>query len=93
VGVHDFLRLNEMDAAESSARKTQRLDGQHRFPQVHLILADIFQSKHDIAGTVEQLQSYLKFAPEASNAEKIRSRLQELESSSKNLADKQPEHP
>ncbi len=74
--------LGKLDAAERSARKAQRLDGLHRIPQVHLVMADILERKQDVTGSIEQLQAYLKFAPKAANADQIRSRLQDLQQTS-----------
>jgi len=74
-----YYNLGNLDAAEESARKEQRLDGQHRIPQVHLILANILARKHDIEGSIEETRSYLKFAPRAPDAEQVRLWLQENE--------------
>jgi tetratricopeptide (TPR) repeat protein len=82
--------LNNMDAAERSARKAFRLDAQHHFPRVHLILAEILRRKQDLSGSIEQLQAYLKYAPQANDADKIRSMIAELEKSSKTVASTQP---
>jgi hypothetical protein len=71
--------LNNLEAAERSARKAQRLDSVHRLPQGHLILASILQRKQDFAGEAEQLRNFLKYAPAATNADRVRSRLLELE--------------
>jgi tetratricopeptide (TPR) repeat protein len=72
------LNLGNLDVAEESARKLERLDAMHRFPQVHLILAGVSKRKQDAAGEVEQLREYLKCASQASNATQVRSRLHEL---------------
>ncbi len=71
--------LNRLDAAEQSARKGQRLDGIHRYPQLHLVLANVLYEKHDVTGALEQLHSYLKYAPSAANSGEVQSRIQELE--------------
>ena len=83
--------LNNLEVAERSARKEQRLDVRHRIPQVHLILANILTRKHDIAGSTEEMRSYLKFAPTAADADEVRSRLQENEKLLSAPPDKQPE--
>ncbi len=71
--------LGNPDAAERSARKAQRLDSLHRFPQAHLILASLLRRKGDVAGEREQLHSYLKYAPGTPNAARVSSRLEELD--------------
>jgi len=43
-GIAEFygqLQPGQLDAAEDSAHKLERLDAMHRFPQVHLILAGV----------------------------------------------------
>lgn len=84
-------QLKNLDAAERSARKAQRLDSLHLLPQVHLVLANILQQKHDIAGTIEQLHMFVNFAPPSDSVQEARSRLQKLEMFSQDLANKQPE--
>lgn len=85
-----YYVMDKLDVAEKSARKAQRLDPQHRYPTVNLVLADVLEKKHDISGSLEQLQAYLKFSPEAANADKVRSRIQKLkalsEAEASNLA-------
>jgi len=88
-----YYNLNKLDEAERSAWKTQRLDGLHRYPLVHLMLANILEKKQDRAGAIEQLQKYLKFAPKAADTEQVRTRLEELQKPSKLLVDKQPPRP
>jgi len=74
-----YYNLKNLDAAERSARKAQRLDSLHRLPLEHLILAYILRQKRDFSGEAAQLRDYLKYAPQASNVEEVRVRLQELE--------------
>jgi len=71
--------LNNLDAAETSARRLERIDSMHQFPQTHLVLANILDRKKDFAGEVQELRNYLKCAPQAANAGAIRSRLQNVE--------------
>jgi tetratricopeptide (TPR) repeat protein len=88
-----YYNLNKLDPAERSAWKAQRLDGFHRFPLVHLLLANLLEKKQDAAGAADQLQKYLKFAPDAKDAEQARVRLEALRKASKLLADKQAARP
>lgn len=75
--VADF-KLNHLDAAEKSARVAER--GPHQnIPQVPLLLADILLAKHDYAGAVAEMQSYLKDYPKGRFAPKVRSRLPEVQ--------------
>lgn len=70
--------LNRMDRAEKSLRLLLRLDSRHRYPEAHVLLADIFRRRRDAAGEASQLLDYLKYAPKASDAPRVRARLQRL---------------
>ncbi len=83
------LYLNNHEAAEQSARRAQRLDTSHRFPMGNLILANLLGQKKDSAGEMEQLRTYLKYAPSNANTDRVRGRIQELESIGAPTASKQ----
>ncbi len=80
------LSLGKLDLAEKSARKAQTLDPLHRMPRISLLLADILEKKHDMAGCIGQLQAYLKTTPPPADAETVRARLQKLEEESHVIA-------
>ncbi len=82
--------LGRFDDAERAARKALRLDGAHRFTQAYLILANVLYRNQDVAGAVEQMRAFLKFAPSASNAAEVRARLQELDKEANAAARNQP---
>ncbi len=84
--------LGNLETSERSALKAQRLDGRHLLPQVHLLLANIFERKNDLTQSMEQLRNYLKFAPTSPYADKARARLQEMELTAKSNMTK-PEGP
>jgi tetratricopeptide (TPR) repeat protein len=69
--------LENMDAAERSARRGQRLDFAKQYPQIHLILANILTRRNDDPGSIEEMRLYLKAAPDAEDAALVRSRMQE----------------
>jgi tetratricopeptide (TPR) repeat protein len=71
--------LRRMDAAEKSAREAQKLDTEHRYPQVNHLLGVILAEKRDYSGAADQMRSYLKFAPGAQDASSVRTQLTELE--------------
>lgn len=77
------LNLSELDLAEESARHGQRLDMMNQFPQFHLILANVFANRDDTANSIRELKTYLRVAPNSSNAGLVRSRLRELEAQAK----------
>jgi tetratricopeptide (TPR) repeat protein len=71
------LNLGKIDIAEKSARQYQRLDPWYRFPMVFLILSNVCAMRDDDAGSIEEMHNYLKYAPDAADAEEIRSILKE----------------
>lgn len=73
------FQLGKLDNAEGSARKAESLDPRHAWPQVRLLLGVILAQKQDYSGTADELKSYLKSAPKAANADKVRHQLAELE--------------
>jgi hypothetical protein len=70
--------LGRINAAEEAALKAGRIDLRHLVPEVHLILAAIYQQVQDSKAEAEQLQYYLQYAPDAPGAKKIQLRLQAL---------------
>lgn len=71
--------LNRFEEAEKSGLKAEHLDLTTRFPQLHLLLADIFARKNDFATAISEIQTYLELAPNAENADRIREQLTKLE--------------
>jgi tetratricopeptide (TPR) repeat protein len=74
------LHLNNLEAAERSARKFQSLDTSHRKPEVSLLLESILEAKQDYAGAAQQLRDYLARVPNTPLAERIKADAQRLES-------------
>ena len=77
-------KLNKFDAAEKSGLKAEQVDLPTRFPQLHLLLADIFARKKNYGMAIAQIQTYLELAPYAQDTEQVRGRLvkyQELNAS------------
>ena len=73
------FNLQNMDAAEKSALAAERLDTRHALPKVSQILGIILTVKKDYLGAAERFKAYLKFAPEAADAAKVRVQLAEVE--------------
>lgn len=71
--------LRKLDAAEKSARDAVKIDGNHRMPKAAHLLGIILAEKQDYAGAAENLKSYLKFSPNAQDAEMVKKQLAELE--------------
>jgi len=73
------FQLGKLDKAENSARTAEKLDVRHTLPQVNLLLGSILATKLAYAAAADQLRLYLTVLPQASNAEKVRERMAELE--------------
>jgi tetratricopeptide (TPR) repeat protein len=71
--------LRNMDAAEKSAREGLSRDGAHRYPMMSQLLGAILAQKQDYAGAAQYWRDYLKFAPQATDAEKVKKQLAEVE--------------
>ena len=72
-------RLKKIEDAEKSGLKAERLDLRNRFPQLHLLLAEIFAQKNNYATAVSEMQTYLRLAPNAKNADQVRERVTTFE--------------
>jgi len=73
------LNLNKLDAAEENAREAAKMDPNHKNPRVTALLGVILAQKQDFKGAAEQMRSYLKLAPNAQDADKVREQLAQIE--------------
>jgi tetratricopeptide (TPR) repeat protein len=71
--------LHNFADAEKSALKAEHLDLRTHFPQLHLLLAEIFARKENYAIAIAQIQTYLELAPHAQDADHVREQLAKLE--------------
>lgn len=71
--------LNDVDAAERSARKTITLDRQRPIPRARALLGAILIEKQDLAGAAEQLRDYLEVAAPGPEADQARTMLEQVE--------------
>jgi hypothetical protein len=72
-------KLNNIEEAEKSALKAEKLDLRTHFPQLHLLLAQIFARKNNYARAIEEIQTYLALVPLAEDADQQREQLAKLE--------------
>jgi len=72
-------KLNKIEDAEKSGLKAERLDVRPRFPQLHLLLAEIFARKNNYPTAISEIKIYLELAPHAKDADQVRERLAKLE--------------
>jgi len=72
-------KLNKLEDAEKSALKAEHLDLRNRFPQLHLLLAEILARKNNYAMAILETKTYLDLAPQAKDADQVREKLAKLE--------------
>ena len=73
-------RLNKLENAEKSAIKAENhADPQGRFPQVHLLLAEIYYRKNNYPAAISEMRNYLEIVPQGKDVDKVRERLAKLE--------------
>jgi cytochrome c-type biogenesis protein CcmH/NrfG len=73
------FNLKNVDAAEKSAREAERLDTRHQYPKASHLLGVILVQRQDYTGAAEHMRSYLKFAPNAADADNVRKQLDQIE--------------
>jgi tetratricopeptide (TPR) repeat protein len=71
--------LNKIEDAEKSGLKAEHLDLRPHFPQLHLLLAEIFARKNNYALAISEIQTYLSLVPHAKDADQAREQLAKLE--------------
>ena len=72
-------QLNKIEEAEKSALKAEQRADLSRFPQLHLLLAEIYTRKSNYGNAISEVESYLQLAPHAKNADQVREQLAKLE--------------
>jgi hypothetical protein len=72
-------KLNKIAEAEKSCLKAEHLDLRTHFPQLHLLLAEIFALKNNYAVAIAETQTYLALAPNAKDADQVREQLAKWE--------------
>ncbi len=71
--------LKDYADAEKSVREALKLDPRHKNPREEYLLGLILAAQKDYSGAAEQLRVYLRLAPDADDAEKVRTQLGEIE--------------
>ena len=71
--------LKKMDLAEKSARAGIDHDAEHRYADLHEILAVVLLNKRDYPAAAEQFRTYLQYSPDGRDAASARKQLAELE--------------
>ncbi len=73
------LHFNQLTQAELHAQSAVKLDEWHHLPELHLLLAQIYEAAGNVVGEAVQLREYLKVAANSKDAPKARSILAKLE--------------
>jgi hypothetical protein len=80
-------KLDKIEQAEKSARKAEHADLRTNFPQLHILLAQIFIQKKNYPAARSELQTYLDLVPNAKNGDQIREQLAQLEQLNRSAAE------
>jgi tetratricopeptide (TPR) repeat protein len=71
--------LKNFDSAEKSAREVEKLDTHHQLTKNAHLLGVLLAQRQDYNGAIVQFKNYLKLDPSASDADKVRAQLSQLE--------------
>ncbi len=71
--------LQKYDEAEKSAREAVKRDERHRWPKAQHVLGILLAMKDDYSGAVDNIKGYLKFAPNAGDADTVKKQLSDFE--------------
>jgi VWFA-related protein len=72
------FHLNELDQALDSATEQVRRDTRHELPRGEYILGLIYEARHDYPAAAEHMKKYLELSPKASDAQAVRTRIDNL---------------
>jgi hypothetical protein len=73
------LHLNQLTQAEMHAQSAVKLDKWHHLPELHLLLAQIYEAAGNVQGEVVQLREFLKVAPNSKDAARAKSTLAQVD--------------
>ncbi len=73
------LHFNQLTQAELHAQSAVKLDEWHHLPELHLLLAQIYEAAGNVVGEAAQLREFLKVGASSKDAPKARSILAKLE--------------
>jgi tetratricopeptide (TPR) repeat protein len=73
------FQLHQLDPAEKSAREAVKLDTRHLNPRTNYVLGLILAQKGNLSESAEFLRAYLKDAPQAPDADRVKQQISEIE--------------
>ncbi|RPI10699.1 MAG: hypothetical protein EHM65_07825, partial [Acidobacteriales bacterium] len=79
--------LENIEAAEKSAREALKLDTERRHPEVNRILGVIMARRGEFTAAADYLRAYLEVAPAASDAAQVKKELAEVEKAAKSSSE------
>ena len=71
--------LQKFAEAEKSAAEAVKRDERHRWPKAQHLLGILLAMKDDYSGAAENIRGYLKFAPDATDADAVKKQLTDIE--------------
>ena len=74
-----YYNVKNIDAADRSIQAAARLDTLQQMPEVSHLQGLIFIQRHNYAAAAERLRNYLKLAPDAEDAQGVRTQLAKLD--------------
>jgi tetratricopeptide (TPR) repeat protein len=81
-GVANY-NLHNLDRAEESVKRAEKLDVNHKLPQTFYLMGLILADRKNYAAAVGQVAEYLKLAPKAPDAAEAQAQLAHLEEQAK----------
>jgi tetratricopeptide (TPR) repeat protein len=73
------FHFRQLRQAEANTQRAMKLDIWHHMPELHYLMAEIFQAQGDLRNQAAQLREYLKNSPNSPNAAQARTLLAQLE--------------
>lgn len=80
------VSLQNLEAAEKSAREGLKLDAEHQYPELEYALGIVLYAKTDTETATKFLRAYLSHSPNGPNAEGARNELAQMEQSARVLS-------
>ena len=74
-----YFNLNQLPEAEKRALQAEGIDRHHYEPLLQLLLAQIYEAKHDSANAASHLRQYLKIAPDSRDSDNVKKDLAEAQ--------------
>jgi Tfp pilus assembly protein PilF len=75
-----FVVKNDLDVAVKAFEKAKELNGGKALPAIHKYLGRIYGAKNRPKEAVEELETYLRLAPDAQDVEKVRKDISDIKS-------------